>query len=149
MNYNENKPTTAMLSHESLDVYQFALKFHLGVMNLLPQRGSPTLRDQLEKASTSIIQASDPPPRIAAQGVLAARMLGARSAAMPRCIANDEQRRRRAATTPARRVAAAELAARAASRRRHRLRYAGHRVARRFAHLALRRRQRGNPGWGI
>ena len=55
MNYNENKPTTAMLSHESLDVYQLALKFHLGVMTLLPQRGSPTLRDQLERASISII----------------------------------------------------------------------------------------------
>ena len=47
MNYNENKPTTAMLSHESLDVYQLALKFHLGVMDLLPKRSSPTLRDQL------------------------------------------------------------------------------------------------------
>src|SRR5512140_1219926 len=55
MNYNENKPTTVMLSHESLDVYQLALKFHLGVMTLLPQRGSPTLRDQLERASISII----------------------------------------------------------------------------------------------
>ena len=55
MNYNENKPTTAMLSHESLDVYQLALKFHLGVMDLLPKRSSPTLRDQLERASTSII----------------------------------------------------------------------------------------------
>ena len=55
MNYNENKPTTAQLSHESLDVYQLSLKFHLGVMALLPKRSSPTLRDQLERASTSII----------------------------------------------------------------------------------------------
>ena len=55
MNQYENKPTAAMLSHESLDVYQLALKFHLGVMSLLPQRGSPTLRDQLERASISII----------------------------------------------------------------------------------------------
>jgi len=55
MNNNENKPTTAMLSHESLDVYQLSLKFHLGVMDLLPKRSSPTLRDQLERASTSII----------------------------------------------------------------------------------------------
>ncbi len=55
MNYNEKKPTTAQLSHESLDVYQLALKFHLGVMSLIPQRGSPTLRDQLERASISII----------------------------------------------------------------------------------------------
>ena len=55
MNYNENNPTTAMLSHESLDVYQLSLKFHLGVMTLLPMRGSPTLRDQLERASISIV----------------------------------------------------------------------------------------------
>ena len=55
MNYNQNKPTTAMLSHESLDVYQLSLKFHIGVMSLLPQRGSPTMRDQLERASISII----------------------------------------------------------------------------------------------
>ena len=55
MNQYENKPTTAQLSHESLDVYQLALKFHLGVTDLLPRRSSPTLRDQLERASTSII----------------------------------------------------------------------------------------------
>jgi four helix bundle protein len=55
MNYNETNPTTATLSHESLDVYRLSLKFHLGVMDLLPKRGSPTLRDQLERASTSII----------------------------------------------------------------------------------------------
>ena len=55
MKYNENKPNAAMLSHESLDVYQLSLKFHLGVMTLLPPRRSPTLRDQLERASTSII----------------------------------------------------------------------------------------------
>ena len=55
MNQYENKPATALLSHESLDVYQLALKFHLGVMTLLPNRSSPTLRDQLERASTSII----------------------------------------------------------------------------------------------
>ena len=55
MNQYETKPTTAILSHESLDVYQLALKFHLGVMTLLPSRGSPTLRDQLERASISII----------------------------------------------------------------------------------------------
>ena len=55
MNTNEIQPTTAQLSHESLEVYQLALKFHLGVMNLLPHRTSPALRDQLERASTSII----------------------------------------------------------------------------------------------
>ena len=55
MNQYENKLTTAQLSHESLDVYQLALKFHLGVMTLLPHRGSPTLRGKLERASISII----------------------------------------------------------------------------------------------
>ena len=55
MNTNEDKPSTAQLSHESLEVYQLSIKFHLGVMDLLPPRSSPTLRDQLERASTSII----------------------------------------------------------------------------------------------
>ena len=55
MKQYENKPITAQLSHESLDVYQLALKFHIGVMTLIPKRESPTLRDQLERASISII----------------------------------------------------------------------------------------------
>ena len=55
MHYNEHTLTTAQLSHESLDVYQLALKFHIGAMTLLPHRCSPTLRDQLERASISII----------------------------------------------------------------------------------------------
>ena len=76
MNYNENKPTTAMLSHESLDVYQLSLKFHLGVMSLLPQRGSPTLRDQLERASTS-------PKALAADHPLTAAVISSSPKAAP------------------------------------------------------------------
>jgi four helix bundle protein len=45
----------AYLSHEHLDVYQLALKFHVGVMDLLPTKGQRVLRDQLERASLSIV----------------------------------------------------------------------------------------------
>ncbi len=34
----------AYLSHERLDVYQLALKFHVGVMDLLPSKGQRVLR---------------------------------------------------------------------------------------------------------
>ena len=45
----------AYLSFESLDVYQLALRFHAGVMTLLPEKGQRNLRDQLERASLSIV----------------------------------------------------------------------------------------------
>src|SRR5712691_5985027 len=45
----------AYLSHEHLDVYQLAYKFHVGVMDLLPSKGQRILRDQLERASLSIV----------------------------------------------------------------------------------------------
>ncbi len=32
-----------------------AMKFHIGAMTLLPKRGYPNLRDQLERASLSIV----------------------------------------------------------------------------------------------
>ena len=43
------------LSHETLDVYQLALKFHAGVMSLIPNKGQRNLRDQMERASLSIV----------------------------------------------------------------------------------------------
>ena len=43
-----------LLSHETLDVYHLALKFHTGVMTLVPSKGQRNLRDQLERASLSI-----------------------------------------------------------------------------------------------
>jgi four helix bundle protein len=43
------------LPHESLLVYDMALRFHLGAMSLLPKRGYPNHRDQLERASMSIV----------------------------------------------------------------------------------------------
>jgi len=52
---NERQTHTAYLSHEHLDVYQLALKFHVGVMELLPAKGQRVLRDQLERASLSIV----------------------------------------------------------------------------------------------
>ncbi len=47
--------TGITLSHESLDVYQLALKFHQGVMTLIPGKGQRNLRDQMERASLSIV----------------------------------------------------------------------------------------------
>jgi four helix bundle protein len=52
---NERQLNNAYLSHESLDVYQLALRFHVGVMTLLPEKGQRNLRDQLERASLSIV----------------------------------------------------------------------------------------------
>ena len=43
------------LPHESLLIYDMAIKFHIGAMSLLPKRGCPNLRDQLERASMSIV----------------------------------------------------------------------------------------------
>jgi four helix bundle protein len=40
---------------QSLNVYDMALKFHVGAMTLLPKRGYTNLRDQLERASLSIV----------------------------------------------------------------------------------------------
>ena len=51
----ERQTHTAYLSHESLDVYHLALQFHMGVMTLLPEKGQRNLRDQLERASLSIV----------------------------------------------------------------------------------------------
>ena len=47
--------TTQWLAHESLIVYHMALKFHTAAMTLLPPRGYPNLRDQLERASLSVV----------------------------------------------------------------------------------------------
>ena len=51
----ERQTQNAHLSHETLDVYQLALKFHVGVLELLPTKGQRVLRDQLERASLSIV----------------------------------------------------------------------------------------------
>ena len=51
----ERQPNNAYLAHESLDVYQLALQFHVGVMTLLPEKGQRNLRDHLERASLSIV----------------------------------------------------------------------------------------------
>jgi four helix bundle protein len=52
---NGNIVTGMWLPQESLIVYQMALKFHVAAMTLLPKRGYPNLRDQLERASLSIV----------------------------------------------------------------------------------------------
>ncbi len=51
----ERQTNNGYLSFESLDVYQLALKFHVGVMDILPTKGQRVLRDQLERASLSIV----------------------------------------------------------------------------------------------
>ena len=49
---NKNGP---LLDHERLDVYRLALSFHSEVMKLVPRRGARHLRDQLERASLSVV----------------------------------------------------------------------------------------------
>ena len=51
----ERQTNNGYLSFESLDVYQLALRFHTGVMTFLPVKGERNLRDQLERASLSIV----------------------------------------------------------------------------------------------
>ena len=52
---NGNTAIDSWLAHESLIVYDMALKFHLAAMTLLPMRGHTNLRDQLERASLSVV----------------------------------------------------------------------------------------------
>ena len=44
-----------MFSHERLDVYGMAVAFDAAVCKLLPRRGNRALRDQLERASSSVM----------------------------------------------------------------------------------------------
>jgi four helix bundle protein len=55
MQQTERQLNNVLLSHETLDVYHLALQFHVGVMTLLPEKGQRNLRDQLERASLSIV----------------------------------------------------------------------------------------------
>src|ERR687892_423172 len=43
------------LDHERLHVYALALEFHALASSLLPRRGFRTIRDQLERASLSVV----------------------------------------------------------------------------------------------
>lgn len=55
-NHNpDNRAHSPALDHERLDVYQLALEFHSKVMQLVPRRGVRHLRDQLERASLSVV----------------------------------------------------------------------------------------------
>jgi four helix bundle protein len=45
----------AWLPHERLDVYRLALQLHEAGAALLPRRGRTALRDQLERATMSIV----------------------------------------------------------------------------------------------
>src|SRR5262245_33395756 len=44
-----------MFNHEKLDVYQLALRFDALMVKLLSRRGARVLRDQIERASSSVM----------------------------------------------------------------------------------------------
>jgi four helix bundle protein len=46
---------TSTLPHDRLDVYRLALEFHAVALALVPRRGCRALRDQLERASLSVV----------------------------------------------------------------------------------------------
>jgi len=48
-------PSAALLDAEKLDVYRVALEFQAIVSQLVPKRGYAELRDQLDRASISIV----------------------------------------------------------------------------------------------
>jgi four helix bundle protein len=52
---NQSNIKQQWLPHETLLVYDMAMKFHIGAMTQLPKRGNTNLRDQLERASLSIV----------------------------------------------------------------------------------------------
>ncbi len=45
----------AVLPHERLEVYGVAVQLHGALMPLVPRRGSRDLKDQLERAGTSVV----------------------------------------------------------------------------------------------
>jgi four helix bundle protein len=49
------RPPEPQLDHERLHVYQLALELHAVLSAVLPRRGYGVLRDQLERASLSIV----------------------------------------------------------------------------------------------
>jgi four helix bundle protein len=51
----ERNADSAWLPHERLDVYRTALELHPTLMQIVPRRGRSALRDQLERASMSIV----------------------------------------------------------------------------------------------
>jgi len=50
-----DRPTEPQLDHERLHVYQLALELHGMLSAVLPRRGYAVVRDQLERASLSIV----------------------------------------------------------------------------------------------
>lgn len=50
-----HRPPEPKLDHERLHVYQLALELHTVLSTLVPRRGYRVLRDQLERASLSIV----------------------------------------------------------------------------------------------
>jgi four helix bundle protein len=50
-----DRSTEPQLDHERLHVYQLALELHTVLSTVVPRRGYAVLRDQLERASLSIV----------------------------------------------------------------------------------------------
>jgi four helix bundle protein len=50
-----SQPSTTLLDAEKLDAYRVALEFQALACQLLPKRGCAELRDQLDRASISIV----------------------------------------------------------------------------------------------
>ena len=50
-----DRPTEPQLDHERLHVYQLALELHAVLSTVVPRRGYAVVRDQLERASLSIV----------------------------------------------------------------------------------------------
>lgn len=44
-----------LLDHERMDVYKIALELYGAAMTCVPRKGARTLRDQLERASSSVV----------------------------------------------------------------------------------------------
>lgn len=121
----------APLDAERLDVYAVALEFHLLSVAIAPQRGQGELRDQLERASASIVMNTAEGPGRVWTAEKAARYAVARESATE-CAALI-------GTLRARRLVAPETAARARS--------LVVRIVRMLTRLGHRFGQRGAPEW--
>jgi four helix bundle protein len=52
---DDREDADVRLDHEKLDVYRVALELRLAALECVPRKGCRALRDQLERASTSVI----------------------------------------------------------------------------------------------
>jgi four helix bundle protein len=121
----------ALLDGERFDVYAAALEFHLLAVAVEAQRGPPSLRDQLERASASVVlNAAEGAGRVSHEEKAKHYALARDSAA--ECAALIEELGRRG-------LIAAETASRARS--------LAARILRMVTRLGHRFGLRGDPAW--